>query len=97
MIFSGSCWDKVYTNAEWWIVHERTGGVKSDIFQAQIEDLHTHYKLNKFGAFEKIGIQRFQEIIWKTDRFILEHSSKTSSLLVTPLENISEWGYDTDL
>ena len=42
-------------------MRERTGGVKSDIFQAQIEHLHTHYKLNKFGAFEKIGIQRFQD------------------------------------
>ena len=39
----GSWWDKVYTNVEWWIMHERTDGVKSDIFQP-----HSGYQnLNK--------------------------------------------------
>ena len=34
-MFPRSWWDKVYTNVEWWIMHERTAGVKSDIFQPQ--------------------------------------------------------------
>ena len=38
-------------------MHEKTGGVKCDIFQPHIGDLHTYNKLNKDGKFLSIEIQ----------------------------------------